>query len=85
MYTVYVLRSLKDGKRYTGYTTDIDRRLAEHNSGKTESTRRRRPFIVEYVEGFASKEEAETRERYLKSGKGRDELKALLSGAVPKW
>ena len=35
MYTVYVLTSLKDGKHYRGYTSDIKRRLKEHNAGKT--------------------------------------------------
>ena len=85
MFIVYVLKSLKDGKRYIGYTKDIDRRLKEHNSGKTTSTKLRRPFIVIYTEKFSSKKEAEVREIYFKSGKGREELNKILTGAVPKW
>jgi putative endonuclease len=85
MYKVYVLKSLKNGKNYTGYSSDVNRRLVEHNSGKTESTRRRRPFELLYSEQYQSEEEAKKRERVLKSGKGREELKKLLTGAVPKW
>jgi putative endonuclease len=43
-YYVYVLRSLRDGKLYTGVTSDLDRRVREHNSGKTKSLRGRRPL-----------------------------------------
>jgi putative endonuclease len=83
MYSVYVLVSLKDGKHYTGSTSNLERRIKQHNQGKTESTRRRRPFKLIYQEEHLEKEEAEERERFLKSGKGREELKQLLSGAVP--
>ena len=85
MYVVYVLRSLKDGKRYIGYTSDLPKRLKEHNSGKTESTKRRRPFDVVYKEEFQEEEDAKTREKFFKSGVGREELHKLLPGAVPKW
>ena len=85
MYTVYVLKSLKDGRQYTGSTEDLERRLKEHNAGKTASTRRRRPFVLVHTEEYESREAAEDRERYLKTGKGREELKKLLIGAVPKW
>ena len=74
MYTVYVLKSLKDRKRYIGYTNNLHRRLNEHNSGRTVSTRLRRPFVLIYQEQFATKEDAETREKHFKSGKGREEL-----------
>ncbi|MBI5217197.1 MAG: GIY-YIG nuclease family protein [Ignavibacteriae bacterium] len=85
MFTVYVLKSLKDGKNYTGYTVDIERRLKEHNGGKTESTKRRRPFVLIYTEEYVTEDDAKQRERYLTSGKGREELKNILTGAVPKW
>ena len=85
MYSVYVLKSLKDGKHYTGYTNDLKRRITEHNRGKTESTRRRRPFVLIYSENFEEKDEAEKREKFFKSGRGREELKKIIHGAVPKW
>jgi len=78
MFWVYVLRSLKDGKQYTGYTKDFSRRFQEHNAGKTESTRRRRPFIVDHLEWYDDEESAKSREKYLKSGRGREELKEIL-------
>ena len=83
MYIVYVLRSLKDKKHYTGYTSNIEQRLDEHNAGKTKSTRNRRPFELLYKEVYKNEEEAKKREKFLKSGKGREELKKILSGAVP--
>ena len=83
MHTVYVLRSLKDGKLYTGSTGDLERRLKEHNAGKTASTKWRRPFVVIYKEEFQSRQEAESRERYLKTGKGRGELKKMIEALAP--
>ena len=47
---VYVLLSLKDGKRYTGITDDVERRLEEHNSGQVKSTKHRTPFKIIYYE-----------------------------------
>ncbi len=79
LYTVYVLQSLKDGKLYTGYTKDLPKRLKEHNTGKTKSTRWRAPFVVVYTEEYSDKDEAEAREKYLKSGKGREEIQKLLN------
>jgi len=82
MFTVYILKSLKDGKRYIGYTSDIERRLKEHNAGKTKSTKFRRPFVLMYKEEFSTQEEAERRELLLKSGKGREELNKTLPCTV---
>jgi putative endonuclease len=70
MYYVYILKSLKDGKLYTGVTNNPDRRLQEHNSGKNSATRYRRPFILIHTECFVSKGKALQRERYLKTPKG---------------
>jgi putative endonuclease len=85
MFTVYVLQSFRDGKRYIGYTSDLVRRLHEHAAGKTKSTKRRRPFELIYFEEYDDADSAKRRERFFKSGKGREELKRILSGAVPKW
>jgi putative endonuclease len=77
-YFVYVLRSAKNGRHYTGSTNDIHKRLAEHNSGQTKSTRHTGPYSLVYSESFASRPEAARRERALKSGKGREELSRIL-------
>ena len=59
-----------DGSYYTGYTTDVKKRLAVHNSGKgAKYTRARLPVKLIYVEGFASKEEAMSAEVLLKRKK----------------
>ncbi|MDI6765995.1 MAG: GIY-YIG nuclease family protein [Bacteroidota bacterium] len=46
MYYVYILKSLKDGKKYIGLTNEIDRRLKQHNNGEVSSTKSRRPFFI---------------------------------------
>ena len=78
-YSVYVLRSLKDGKLYTGMTTDVQRRLQEHNHGKNPSTRHRRPFLLVHAEVYPSRAEAAKWEHFLKSGPGHKYLKSILT------
>ncbi|WP_395068361.1 GIY-YIG nuclease family protein [Gracilimonas sp.] len=75
---VYVLKSLKDHKWYTGYTNDLKKRLREHNNGKTSSTRYRRPFKLIYFEGCLKEEDAKAREKYLKSGMGKRYIRNRL-------
>jgi len=74
MYFVYVLRSLKNGYRYIGQTNNLKRRLEEHNLGMTKSIKFQLPFILEYKEEFKTRVEAIRREKFLKSGKGREWL-----------
>lgn len=56
---------------------DLDRRLKEHNSGKTKSNKAFIPWDIIYTEEFDSVEEALKREKYLKSGSGREFLKTV--------
>ena len=59
-----------DGSYYTGYTTDVKRRIAVHNSGKgAKYTRARLPVKLIYAEGFTSKAEAMSAETLLKRKK----------------
>jgi putative endonuclease len=78
MWTVYVLRSLKNGRLYTGSTNNLARRLAEHARGQTRYTRQAGPFELVHEERYPTEPEARRRERYLKTGHGRAELGALL-------
>jgi len=71
MYYTYVLKSLKDGHLYTGFTHDLKSRLKSHNSGKVRSTKARRPLVLAYYEKYSNKEEARKREIFLKTGQGR--------------
>lgn len=77
-YFIYVLFSLKDKRLYIGYTTNLELRLIEHNSGKTTSTRNRRPLELIYYEVLVNKVDAKAREVFLKSGFGRSQLKLAL-------
>jgi len=77
MFLVYVLKSEKDGRLYKGYCENMELRLNEHNGGRVTSTRGYRPWKVVYTERFATEREALVREKYLKSGSGREFLKSL--------
>lgn len=77
-YYVYVLRSLKDLKFYTGYTTNIDNRLKLHNNGEVISTKSRRPFELVYFEACFNKADALHREKYLKTTYGKRYIKNRL-------
>ena len=77
-HVVYVLKSLRDSKRYIGYTENLDRRIREHNTGMVKSTRHRKPLEIIYTEEFRSKAEAQQREKFFKSGKGREYLKEKM-------
>jgi putative endonuclease len=79
MFFVYILRSEASGKLYTGYTTDLDHRLGQHNHGITKSTKDRGPWIVVHTEEFSTRAEAMRREKYLKSGHGREQLREILA------
>ena len=81
MFYVYILRSLSTGRFYVGFTSDLTQRLGQHNEGLTKSTRNRGPWELVYQEEFASKTEAARRERFLKTGRGREELRRFLAKA----
>ena len=75
---MYVLEC-RDGSYYTGYTTDVRRRLAVHNSGKgAKYTRARLPVKLIYAQGFSSKAEAMSAEALLKRKK-RSQKEQFLS------
>ena len=63
MYYMYVLKSVNFDRFYTGFTFDLDKRLAEHNSGKTKSNTAFLLFMVVYTEAFETREEARKREK----------------------
>jgi putative endonuclease len=82
IYFVYVLRSIKTNRLYTGSTSDLDVRLSQHQEGLSRSTKHGRPWKLLHHEQFPTRAEAFRREQYLKSGKGRDELARLLAGTA---
>jgi len=83
---VYILHSELDDNFYTGYTKDLNKRLTEHQMGKVNSTKNRRPLKLIYWEGCLNQQDATRREKYLKSGSGkiylRNRLKLYLNGVT---
>lgn len=79
MYYTYVLKSVKDKRLYIGYTSDLKKRLEEHNSGKVQSTKDRTPLKLIYYEACISSEKAIKREKQLKTGFGSMYLKIEYS------
>ncbi|KKR16309.1 MAG: GIY-YIG catalytic domain protein [Candidatus Levybacteria bacterium GW2011_GWC1_40_19] len=75
MFYTYVLRSKKDNKLYVGFCSDLKQRLIDHNKGEIPSTKSRHPMEIAYYEACLNKEKAIKREKYFKTGFGRNFLK----------
>jgi putative endonuclease len=75
---IYILFSFKDKRLYIGYTENIENRIAEHQKGRVRATRFRLPLILIYYEAFTDKKDAKAREKFLKSGFGRSQLKKAM-------
>jgi putative endonuclease len=75
---VYILRSLKDRNLYIGLTSNLGKRVEQRNKGHERTTRSRRPFNLLHYEEFASRSAAREREKYFKSGFGRELIKKLF-------
>ncbi|HEY4514251.1 MAG TPA: GIY-YIG nuclease family protein [Candidatus Paceibacterota bacterium] len=75
-YVVYVLED-KDGEFYTGFTTNLRKRLTEHNQGRSYSTRNRVWHCV-YYEACIEEDDARRREHYFKTNQGRRALRTRL-------
>ena len=71
----YILKSISFPKTYVGITENVQTRLKEHNSGKTKSTKAFAPYFVLHFETNNSRIEARKREKYFKSGVGREWIK----------
>jgi len=82
MYYVYVLQSLKDGKQYIGFSRNLKRRMQEHKSGGSESTKKRLPFRLVFYEAFVCESDTRRREHYFKTTKGKKTLKMMLRESV---
>ena len=78
-YFVYILKSKNHNKTYVGYTNNLERRLKEHNSGKSIFTSKFVPWKIIYKEEFDQDIEARKKEKYYKSSAGRRKIKLLIS------
>jgi len=79
MFYVYVLHSQADQGLYIGYSSDLRRRMAQHQEGLAFATSFRRPWTLIYYEAYLDEQDAQGRERFLKSGSGRRFLKKQLT------
>ncbi|MGA1978500.1 MAG: GIY-YIG nuclease family protein [Bacteroidales bacterium] len=75
-YFVYAIKSLIDNRIYVGMTDNIERRLYEHNNGKTKSTKGYKPWTLIFKEKAETRKEARRIEKYYKRGCGREFLKS---------
>ena len=75
---VYILVSQRTGKWYTGSTNSLQKRILSHNSGKNKSTKHGMPWKLIYCEISLNRNDARSREKYLKSGMGKKYLNNRL-------
>lgn len=77
MFYVYALKSLSRNYIYVGMTNDLKRRFHQHQNGQNKTTRPYLPFELFYKESFETREDARKKEKYLKTGIGKEFLKKL--------
>ncbi len=85
MFYVYLLHSIVDNGFYIGYTTDLRRRVSEHEQGGSFATKHRGRWKLIYYEAYTERLDAEGRECYLKSGGGRRFLRNQLRYYLEKF
>ena len=77
MIYVYAIKSKVKNYIYVSMTNNLDRRIMEHNNGENKSTKAYKPFTVMFTEPFSTRIEARKKEKYLKSGIGKEWLKSF--------
>ena len=77
MFYVYAISSLAHNYIYVGLTEDVDERIKRHNGGRERTTKFYKPFELIYSEVFETRVEARFREKYWKSGTGKEKLRIL--------
>lgn len=82
MYFVYILRNKSRSFLYTGYSSDIERRIESHNVGNNRTTKKYLPLELIYYEAYCNESDARKRERFLKSGRGRDVIRKQLDNTL---
>jgi len=82
MHGVYILRSGRDKSLYVGYSSDVKARIIKHQRGRVPATRNKRPLDLIYCELYKNKKDAMRRERFFKSGWGRNYVKKILSNTL---
>jgi putative endonuclease len=84
VFYIYILFSELDHQLYTGFTPNLKSRFKAHSEGYVKATKHRRPLRLIYYESYLGELDARRREKYLKGGKGRGELKIQLKEVLSK-
>ena len=79
---VYILQSERNGRYYTGFSSDPEARLREHHDGKVRATRYLVPWVLVYREECAGATAARKREYQIKAMKSRVYLESLIAGGL---
>ncbi len=79
MFYIYILKSKLDNKLYTGFSGNLKKRLIEHKKGNVESTKNRRPLELIYYEAYSEIGTALKREKFLKTTKGKVQLRKQIN------
>ena len=86
MYSVYILKSGKDGNLYIGQTHNVELRIKMHNAGRVKATRNRRPMTLLIHKDYQTRAEAMKMEKYLKNLKGGNEFQKIMTHwGFAKW
>ncbi|MHA1649137.1 MAG: GIY-YIG nuclease family protein [Candidatus Helarchaeota archaeon] len=84
-YYVYIVRCTKDNSLYTGYTSDLARRLEQHNRGQgAKYTKCRKPVFLLYHEEYETRKEAMRRERQIKRYSRKQKLHLIKLNEINK-
>jgi putative endonuclease len=85
-YFVYAIQSKVDKRLYIGLSKDVEKRVKSHNNGETFSTKGYRPWALVYKEEIGERKQAREREKYLKSGAGKEYIKNKIKySAIAQW
>jgi len=77
MYYTYAISSISRNYIYVGISDNTDRRIGQHNNGHNKTTKAYCPFKTILIEKYSTRAEAREREKYLKSGFGKEFLKSI--------
>lgn len=82
MYYVYLLKSLKNGDIYVGFTSDLKIRFELHNNKRVQATKANIPWRLVYYEAYSGKGDATKREKQLKKHRAKQDIKLQLEESL---
>ena len=85
MFYVYILKSETRYRLYIGKTTNLKKRLKEHNAGQNASTKPYRPWELIFYEAYVKRSDATRREKYLKTTQGHQAIHRMLQDYMQEY